>query len=105
MAGLAVVAPDICHVPCGPSLETVLAVVDADAQRNASPHVWAFLERGRVVIARIQTHRQALLIHDSDPAVGVRLLTGTAREATTMVGKVVWMGQAIGTAQTDSEAP
>lgn len=92
---LSVVAPDVCHIPHGMPLATMLAVVDDAARRSSSPQVWAFLERGRTVIARIQSMHEALMIHDSDPAIGSRLLMGKEREATAMIGRVIWLGQPV----------
>lgn len=97
--GLSVVAPERCHIPVDNDLSALVAVVAADARRSSSPQVWAFLERGRATVARIQSKQEALLIHDADPDIGVRLLDGKEREAVTMLGRVVWMGLPMAAAQ------
>lgn len=69
---------------------TAVAVIDESAIRTAAPEVWALSLRGKVVVALIQNETAALVVHQKGM---VRLMHGAEREATIMLGKVVWIGQ------------
>lgn len=90
---LSVVAPDISLLPSLARAAT-LALVAQTAARTGND-AWCFAEGGQTVLARLHWPDAAtLIVAGDDPARPARVVQGGDRARLTILGRVVWTGQA-----------
>lgn len=86
---LALVDPAIIHLDQDQTRDLVV-LVDTSANRSRHAQLWAFIDRGRPAVGVLQFEPEAIVLLPHRPGQSARLITGKEREATALLGRVVW---------------
>lgn len=86
---LALVVPEVIHLD-HEGQRDLIVLVDTLAAKSKRAQLWAFLDRGRPAVGVLQFEPEATVLLPKAPGQSVRLISGKEREASTLLGRVVW---------------